>query len=707
MKSVAFAALISACSYVGSTSADAAVDITVPRDMPSNSYPPTGPQLTPGPPPNETYEYIVVGSGAGGSPVAARLALAGHSVLLIDAGADHGHMREVEVPALSIWASERSDLSWAFFTHHYEEEEQAVRDRKMTYRTESGEYYSGTNPPDGAELLGNYYPRVGGLGGCTEHNAMLAILPANNDWDYIKNLTGDSNWDAQKMRNYYKKLENNQYILPNDPTAHGAGGWLSTQLTPIILVAQDLKIISLVVAAASTIGINTDDLVGKVSDLLDGLLGAILPGSPSLLGLVEGLGKLLLNDINNDSPTRDSDTALAQIPLAMHSPDYRRSSPRDWVYDIATATNSDGSKKYKLDIALNTLVSKVTFDNATSSGKPKANGVEYLYGESLYRADPRSDLNADGGVAGSVSATREVIVSGGTFNTPQILKLSGIGPADELARFDIPVVKDLPGVGTNLQDRYELGVSGEAPSNFSILSGCTFLEGDEDPCYDKWVDGVGALKGSYTTGGIALGLFTRSSVAEADHDLWVGGIPGLFQGYFPGYSKTVIGEKNHWTWLVLKAHSRNNAGTVNLTSTNPRDTPKITFNSFYEGAEGAEKDIEAVLEGMRFGIQAFDNLIPLDGEFERIWPPPEVSSDDDLRQWIQDESWGHHASCSAPIGADDDPMAVLDGQFRVRGVDGLRVVDASSTPKIIGTFPVLGFYMMAEKAADDILADAT
>jgi choline dehydrogenase len=130
---------------------------------------------------------------------------------------------------------------------------------------------------------------------------MLAILPANNDWDYIKNLTGDSNWDAQKMRNYYKKLENNQYILPNDPTAHGVGGWLSTQLTPIILVAQDLKIISLVVAAASTIGINTDDLVGKVSDLLDGLLGAILPGSPSLLGLVEGLGKvsILTHGINS------------------------------------------------------------------------------------------------------------------------------------------------------------------------------------------------------------------------------------------------------------------------------------------------------------------------------------------------------------------------------------------------------------------------
>jgi hypothetical protein len=104
---------------------------------------------------------------------------------------------------------------------------------------------------------------------------MLAILPANDDWNYIKNLTGDSNWDSENMRDYYKKLENNEYVIPNDIGAHGYGGWLSTQLTPLILVAQDLKIISLVVAAASTIGIKTDDLLSKASNLLDGLLGTV------------------------------------------------------------------------------------------------------------------------------------------------------------------------------------------------------------------------------------------------------------------------------------------------------------------------------------------------------------------------------------------------------------------------------------------------
>ena len=81
----------------------------------------------------------------------------------------------------------------------------------------------------------------------------------------------------------------------------------------------------------------------------------------------------------------------------------------------------------------------------------KATGIAYLQGQSLYRADSRASTAATG-VSGTVNATREVILSAGAFNTPQLLKLSGIGPAAELASFGIPLVKDLPGVGTNLQD---------------------------------------------------------------------------------------------------------------------------------------------------------------------------------------------------------------------------------------------------------------
>lgn len=88
------------------------------------------------------YEYIVIGSGAGGSPLAANLARAGHTVLLVDAGGDYGHLREVEAPALANPASERVEASWAFFTHHYSNKTMALTDRKLAYLTPDGEWYS-------------------------------------------------------------------------------------------------------------------------------------------------------------------------------------------------------------------------------------------------------------------------------------------------------------------------------------------------------------------------------------------------------------------------------------------------------------------------------------------------------------------------------------------------------------------------------------
>lgn len=259
------------------------------------------------------------------------------------------------------------------------------------------------------------------------------------------------------------------------------------------------------------------------------------------------------------------------------------------------------------------------------------------------------------------------------------------------------------GVGGNLQDRYEVGVVAEAPDKFALLKECTFLHGD-DPCYNKWKSGsIGELKGSYPTNGIAWGYLKHSSTSGSDHDLWIGGSTAYFNGYFPGYSKHATEGGNFWTFLTLKAHSRNNAGSVNLTSADPRDTPAIHFRNF---EKGGEEDIQAVVEGMKYSIDAYDKLVPLDGSFDRVWPPKNISSDAELRQFVKDEAWGHHASCTAPIGADDDPLAVLDSKFRVRGVKGLRVVDASAFPKIPGFFIALPTFTLSEKAADVIIKDA-
>ncbi|KAH8668744.1 GMC oxidoreductase [Xylariales sp. PMI_506] len=653
-------------------------DYTIPPIWDEPIFPPLGAQYAAaGPVANSTYEYIVVGSGPGGGPLAARLALAGYSVLLIDAGEDHGLERQVQVPALNGYASEYNPIRWDYFVTHYTNETQAKRDTKMTYLTPDGDYYVGLYPPEGSELLGVYYPRTGALGGCSQHNALVTIKPTDKDWDDIANLTGDSSWESANMNTYFEKLESCHY-LPNSVVGHGFTGWLQTTLTPVILIAEDLKVASLVIAAATAMG--------------NGLVGAIT-------ATVAGLTEILTLDVNTPSSTRDTEELIYQIPMSANE-EYARSSPREFVLSVANATNSDGSKTYKLDIALNTLVTKVNFD--TSGATPRATGVDYLYGQHLYRADPYSNKTVDGGVSGSVYASREVIVAAGAFNTPQLLKLSGVGPASELESFGIPVVKDLPGVGGNMQDRYEFGVVGQSSSDFVLLEDCTFLQGD-DPCYDNWIAGQGGLKGGYTTNGIAFGWLHHSSVAGHDPDLFLGGVPAYLNGYKPGYSISSTSSLNTWTWLTLKARSRNNAGTVNLTSANPRDVPNITFRTLQDGGD---EDIQAVVEGMKYGIKAFEDLIPLDGSFERVWPPANVSTDAELEQFARDEVWGHHASCTAPIGADDDPLAVLDSSFRVRGVDGLRVVDASVFPKIPGMYIVTAIYMVSEKAADVIIADA-
>jgi choline dehydrogenase len=327
-----------------------------------------------------------------------------------------------------------------------------------------------------------------------------------------------------------------------------------------------------------------------------------------------------------------------------------------------------------------------------------------MEGAHLYRADPGSD-GAKPDKTVRVTATREVILACGAFNTPQLLKLSGIGPKDELAKFGIDVKVDLPGVGTNLQDRYEVGVVSKLDSDFSLIDGCgfgTMTTGDR--CLDDWKKG----KGVYTSNGGIAGIVKRSGPDVANPDLFVFGLPGYFKGYFPGYSKKVEADHHHFTWAVLKAHTGNTAGTVTLKSADPRDMPDIRFRYFDEGTpDAAQRDLDAVVQGVKFarsiGQETQKKMIF--GAFDEELPGPDVQSDDDLAQFVKNEAWGHHASCTCPIGADDDPNAVLDSKFRVRKTTGLRVVDASVFPKIPGFFIVVPVYMVSEKATD-VLLDA-
>ncbi|KIW68710.1 hypothetical protein PV04_04634 [Phialophora macrospora] len=635
---------------------------------------------------NETaYDYVVVGSGPGGGPLASRLAIAGHKVLLIDAGGDHGDAIFQQVPALQLQSTEYEPMKWDYFVNHYSDAQRQEQDSKMVWQTPSGDQYVGNSPPSGSTPLGIWYPRAGTLGGCAAHNAMITIYPHESDWDNIASITGDSSWNAASMRKYFQRLERCRY-LPNSIVGHGFDGWYETSVTELSLAVEDQKLLSLIIAAGTAMG--------------QGLLGKIL-------NTVTGLAEVLLRDINAYIPSRDSQEGLYQVPIAVSEVAKKRTGPRDFILATANAVNADGSRKYHLDIKLNTLVSKVRFD--TTGARPKAIGVDFIEGQNLYRADPNAG-SASAGISGSVDAAKEVIISAGAFNSPQLLKLSGIGPAAELSKFNIPVVVDLPGVGTNLQDRYEATIVGDSNTDFAITKDCTFLRTTPDPCLEQWQNLPGpSLKGTYATNGIAIAVVKKSSVADGDPDLLISGAPAYFTGYHPGYANQSLIDAHHWSWIVLKAHSRNHAGTVTLRSADPRDMPIINFNYFDTGStadDADEKDLQAVYEGMKLSRDIFKNYIPLQGDFTEVWPADRVTTEQEMKDWIKKEAWGHHASCTCPIGGDDDPNAVLDSHFRVRGVDGLRVVDASVFPKIPGFYLVLPTYMISEKAADAILADA-
>jgi len=140
-----------------------------------------------------------------------------------------------------------------------------------------------------------------------------------------------------------------------------------------------------------------------------------------------------------------------------------------------------------------------------------------------------------------------------------------------------------------------------------------------------------------------------------------------------------------------------------LRSADPRDTPLINFHYFDEGSDVAQEDLESVVDGIEF-VRAMTARMSEHVAEEEL-PGKEVRSRDELRQFVNDHAWGHHASCSCPIGP-REKGGVVNSKFQVHGTKNLRIVDASVFPKIPGFFIVSSVYMIAEKASDVILADA-
>ena len=141
--------------------------------------------------PSDTFDYVVIGSGAGGGPVAANLASAGFQVLLIEAGSDFSSLN-IDVPGFHGRSTEDINIRWDFWVRHYQEDTRQRRDSKY----EKDYRYPGHSTADPVD--GVLYPRCSTIGGCTAHNAMITVYPHNSDWEQLRRITGDDSWRLER-----------------------------------------------------------------------------------------------------------------------------------------------------------------------------------------------------------------------------------------------------------------------------------------------------------------------------------------------------------------------------------------------------------------------------------------------------------------------------------------------------------------------------
>lgn len=305
----------------------------------------------------------------------------------------------------------------------------------------------------------------------------------------------------------------------------------------------------------------------------------------------------------------------------------------------------------------------------------------------------------------ALTARKEVILSAGAFQSPQILMVSGIGPADTLAQFGIPLISDLPGVGQNMWDSFIAGPSfrvnvitdSQIGQNLPYTAelAAEYYKNQSGPfTYPAGYEGFEKLPDRSS-----LSASTNASLAFFPSD-WpeAGYLPiDAYTGYASQPSSETLSDGFNYASIAAVLLAPLSRGNVTIRSADTADLAVVSPNWLSHPA-----DVQVAIAAFKRARQIFANMADITIGPEKL-PGPAVQSDADILAFIQQSGAQiYHASATNAMGRAGDPNAVVDSRARVFGVRGLRVVDASAFPFLPPSLPQSTVYMLAEKIADDI-----